>query len=100
MTTPLPVSLTMPTPDEVTWMDGSLCSTVDPNLWTSGRPCDQRVAAHYCHTCEAEPVCLDWALVRKEPRGTWGGQTAAERQRMLHEMEAGPVPAPSDAPKV
>ena len=100
MTLLTPIAMPMPTVDEIAWMGDSICSRVDPELWTSGQPHNQRVAARMCHHCDAEPVCRDWALERHEVYGTWGGMTAAERKRYLREMERGPVPPPSDAAKV
>jgi WhiB family redox-sensing transcriptional regulator len=100
MTMLMPKPLMMPTVDEIAWMDGSLCTRVDPELWTSGRPCDQQVAAGFCHGCEVEPVCRDWALEHHEMRGTWGGMTSAQRKRVLSETDPDPVLPPPDAAKV
>ena len=39
--------------------------------------------------------CLEWALIHREPFGTWGGTTEAERQQLFREERLHRHPARS-----
>lgn len=62
------------------WIERGLCQQVDPDLFTSDRPTDQRRAAAICNgtfegaePCPVRYQCLQWALDTNQPVGVWGG---------------------------
>lgn len=40
-------------------------------------------ARQLCKECPVRAECLRWALDHDEPRGVWGGLTAAERWKLI-----------------
>lgn len=42
-----------------------------------------REAKSFCHACPVMLECLNYALVRHERFGVWGGMTGEERKRAL-----------------
>jgi WhiB family redox-sensing transcriptional regulator len=54
----------------------------------------EQAAKQVCAVCPVRPSCLEEALLKPEEYGVWGGMTADERARALHEtatVQAAPV---------
>lgn len=54
------------------------CAGADRDHWT-GSNTQQRTAAERCLDCPAMQACAAYALTAREPYGTWGGLTPANR---------------------
>jgi len=50
------------------------CRVNDPELWFAESPVDVEFAKALCTACPLAEMCLEGALVRREPWGVWGGQ--------------------------
>ena len=62
------------------------CQTSDGEAWFpephKARDYGMRTAIKLCGTCPVQRECLTYALAADEQFGTWGGLTAAERQKL------------------
>lgn len=90
----VPPSLARTRPD---WHDDPrLPCRTDPEMWYSDIHVEREQAALTCRTaCPRVTECLAGALVRREPFGVWGGQTAAQRRSALVDL-LGEQNAPAD----
>jgi WhiB family redox-sensing transcriptional regulator len=61
------------------WMLRGACTREDPEVFFSDDIADEVQATAICAGCPVMDRCLEWALTRPEPHGTWGGLTSAER---------------------
>jgi WhiB family redox-sensing transcriptional regulator len=66
------------------WMDESLCSQIDPDLFFPEQGESPVEAKKVCRQCPVRAECLQAALDRgPEDFGVWGGTTRDQRRRML-----------------
>lgn len=69
------------------WRTLAACRDTDPDLFfpvgTTGAAVDQIEAARaVCHSCEAQPACLEFALTTNQESGVWGGTSEDERRKL------------------
>ena len=85
--------------DSDDWRELSACRDTDPDLFfpigTTGAAIEQIEAAKaVCRTCEAQPACLEFALMTNQESGVWGGTSEEERRQLrkawqTHQRRAG-----------
>lgn len=90
---------------------GSVPDTLTrPNDWLAVAPCKANPDAMFdttargiesaksiCRGCSIVERCLQWALENREPYGTWGGLSEADRRRILRRRGM-PLPAEEEEP--
>ena len=69
------------------WRHKASCRSVDPDLFfpvgTTGMALDQiEQAKAVCHSCEARPACLEFALSTNQESGVWGATSEDERRKL------------------
>jgi WhiB family redox-sensing transcriptional regulator len=69
------------------WRDVAACRDTDPDLFfpvgTTGPAIEQiENAKAVCRGCEAQAVCLEYALVTNQDSGVWGGTSEEERRQL------------------
>jgi WhiB family redox-sensing transcriptional regulator len=70
-------------PDRPAWMALGKCLGLDPALFYPGPHDDATEAKSVCRTCDVQTACLEFALLRREKHGVWGGESEAGRRRIL-----------------
>lgn len=63
------------------WQIYAACSGKEADLWFSNKDSEIKRAKIICQGCPVRAECLNYALVRKEPFGVWGGLDEKERHR-------------------
>lgn len=90
------------------WMHdpARVCLKADEELFyhPEGERGDVRIrraeaAKAVCRTCPFMDACRQYARDTREPYGTWGGESEAERAKFLSRPEPKPKPKPSKAPE-
>lgn len=66
-------------------LDGAVCGGQDPAPWFPRAGGSADAGKALCRACPARRRCLDWALAKGEPGGTWGGTTPEERTEILRQ---------------
>ena len=61
---------------------GGLCSQTDPDLFHPEKGEPAKPARRTCAGCDVQQECLEYALVKREANGIWGGMTPGERARV------------------
>jgi|HigsolmetaAR206D_1030411.scaffolds.fasta_scaffold16227_2 WhiB family redox-sensing transcriptional regulator len=69
------------------WEESALCRQVDPEMFFPESGEDPVAAKEVCRRCSVRLLCLQTALVRRERFGVWGGLSAVERRRLLHDLD-------------
>lgn len=69
-------------PETPAWMEQSLCSQVDPELWFQEKGGSSRPAINTCRRCPVMQECLEHALDNCEVHGIWGATTPQQRRRL------------------
>lgn len=67
------------------WMEHAACARVPVDLWHP-EPGDVETLARaraVCSACPVRALCGEWAVVRREPHGVWGGLTEPERRTLV-----------------
>ena len=69
------------------WRDRAACRDTDPDLFfpigSTGPAVEQIDAAKaVCQLCEAQPLCLEFALATNQESGVWGGTSEDERRKL------------------
>lgn len=64
------------------WMNWANCLGVDPSLFFPERGASSTKAKAVCRGCTVREDCLNYALVRGEKHGIWGGLSERERRRI------------------
>ena len=64
------------------WKDYSNCLGVDPDLFFPERGASTREAKEVCRGCVVRGDCLEYALLKGEKFGIWGGMSKRERRRI------------------
>ncbi len=63
------------------------CLTEDPELFFPVGSKDPNIAnaLKICGGCDVRQLCLDWAMLKPQQDGIWGGTTPEERIRVRRE---------------
>ena len=64
------------------WQNQANCLGVDPDLFFPERGASTREAKDVCKGCVVRQVCLEFALIKGEKFGIWGGTSERERRRI------------------
>jgi WhiB family redox-sensing transcriptional regulator len=75
-------------PDRPPWQQHARCLGLDPALFYPEPYEDAREAKAVCRECGVRNLCLEWALIRREKHGVWGGESEAGRRRILRRRAA------------
>lgn len=67
------------------WRNGAACQDQNPELFFGGgdgEPALGQVAQaeRVCSQCPVRQACLNWAVVKGEQHGVWGGLSESERR--------------------
>jgi WhiB family redox-sensing transcriptional regulator len=70
-------------PDEDNgWQDRALCAQTDPEAFFPEKGGSTREAKKVCLGCDVRAECLEYALMKDERFGIWGGLSERERRRL------------------
>ncbi len=64
------------------WQALANCLGVDPDLFFPERGASTREAKEVCRACVVREECLEYAIVKGEKFGIWGGMSERERRRV------------------
>lgn len=78
----------------VVWMDAAVCAQVDTEVFFPEKGGSTKEAKSICRLCPVAAECLDFALVRRERFGVWGG--LSERNRRPHLEDLGELDDTND----
>ena len=67
---------------EEQWQDRALCAQTDPEAFFPEKGGSTREAKRICQGCEVKSECLEYALLKDERFGIWGGLSERERRRL------------------
>ena len=75
------------------WRDLAQCRDTDPDLFfpvgTTGPAIEQiENAKAVCRECEAQSLCLEYALSTNQDSGVWGGTSEEERRQLRKQWVA------------
>lgn len=69
------------------WRLDALCAQIDADIFHSDDLAEMNEAKRICQRCPVIDACRDHALTAPEREGVWGGMTARQRRRYLHEKK-------------
>ena len=70
-------------PDEDNgWHERALCAETDPEAFFPEKGGSSREAKNVCLGCDVRAECLEYALMKDERFGIWGGLSERERRRL------------------
>jgi WhiB family transcriptional regulator, redox-sensing transcriptional regulator len=78
------------------WMRGGLCAQTDPELFFPDQSDPALPAKRICSGCPEREGCRDYAVVRPELVGIWGGTSERERRKLRRQAAGAGVPATVD----
>lgn len=69
------------------WRDHAACRDTDPDLFfpvgTTGPAIEQIESAKaVCRGCDAQTLCLEFAMATNQDSGIWGGTSEDERRKL------------------
>jgi len=67
------------------WRDKAACHGLDPQTFYPETDEEAEEAKAVCGVCPVQALCLEYALVRREKEGVWGGCTERERRRIIRQ---------------
>ncbi len=67
------------------WRDKAACHGLDPQTFYPETDEEAEEAKAVCGVCPVQTLCLEYALVRREKEGVWGGCTERERRRIIRQ---------------
>ena len=75
------------------WRREAECRDTDPDLFfpvgTTGPAIEQiENAKAVCRECEAQTLCLEYALATNQDSGVWGGTSEEERRKLRRQYVA------------
>jgi WhiB family redox-sensing transcriptional regulator len=81
---PLTFPLTVVSDDEgaLGWQERALCAQTDPEAFFPEKGGSTREAKRVCTSCDVRGECLEYALVKDERFGIWGGLSERERRKL------------------
>jgi WhiB family redox-sensing transcriptional regulator len=68
--------------DRFSWQERANCRGADQDLFFPKRGASTRKARAMCAACEVKAECLEFALIRGERFGIWGGLSERERRKI------------------
>ena len=73
--------------DTADWRELAACRDTDPDLFfpvgTTGPAIEQiENAKAVCRQCDAQSLCLEFALATNQDSGIWGGTTEEDRRKL------------------
>lgn len=86
--------------DMPAWFTDAACVGTDPEAFFPEKGQPSNAARRVCAGCEIRVACGEYAIVRPELTGLWGGMGERERQAIRRQRDidaaaaAGPAPAP------
>lgn len=66
----------------LSWQQHALCAQTDPEAFFPEKGGSTREAKAVCSACEVRAECLEYALIKDERFGIWGGMSERERRRL------------------
>ena len=66
----------------LSWQEQALCAQTDPEAFFPEKGGSTREAKRICVGCEVKGDCLEYALMKDERFGIWGGLSERERRRL------------------
>ena len=85
ITTRTAVEDDMEVPGELEWQERALCAQTDPEAFFPEKGGSTREAKKVCLGCDVRAECLEYALMKDERFGIWGGLSERERRRLKRE---------------
>ena len=75
------------------WRRTAACRDTDPDLFfpvgTTGPAIEQiENAKAVCRSCDAQALCLEYALATNQDSGIWGGTSEEERRKLRKQYAA------------
>ena len=75
------------------WRRTAACRDTDPDLFfpvgTTGPAIEQiENAKAVCQACDAQGLCLEYALATNQDSGIWGGTSEEERRKLRKQYQA------------
>jgi len=75
------------------WRRTAACRDTDPDLFfpvgTTGPAIEQIESAKaVCRACDAQDLCLEYALATNQDSGIWGGTSEDERRQLRKQYQA------------
>ena len=75
------------------WRRNAACRDTDPDLFfpigTTGPAIEQIESAKaVCRSCDAQTLCLEYALATNQDSGIWGGTSEDERRKLRKQYNA------------
>lgn len=65
------------------WVQFGLCAQTDPGAFFPEKGESTGLAKRVCAGCPVRSECLEYALVRRERFGVWGGLSERERRPLV-----------------
>jgi WhiB family redox-sensing transcriptional regulator len=69
----------------LSWRTKASCLGLEPQTFFPENDEDAGPAKAVCGACPVQEACLEYALVRREKEGVWGGCTERERRRIIRQ---------------
>jgi WhiB family redox-sensing transcriptional regulator len=70
------------------WMADAICAQTDPDAFFPEKGGSTAEAKRVCFSCPVSEVCLEWALVKGERFGIYGGKSERERRAITKQRKA------------
>ncbi len=74
--------------EPVGWREYASCLGANKDLFFPDRGASTRVAKQICAGCQVRIECLEYAVVRGEKFGIWGGLSERERRKIRRQRAA------------
>lgn len=72
-------------PMNLSWRSKAACLGLEPLIFFPETEEEAESAKVVCAECPVQEACLEYALVRREKEGVWGGCTERERRRIIRQ---------------
>lgn len=70
------------------WMADAICAQTDPDAFFPEKGGSTAEAKRICFSCPVSDTCLEWALVKGERFGIYGGKSERERRAITKQRKA------------
>lgn len=70
------------------WMVDAICAQTDPDSFFPEKGGSTAEAKRVCFSCSVSEICLEWALVKGERFGIYGGKSERERRAITKQRKA------------
>lgn len=77
--------------DDDSWHASAACLGVDPDLFFPERGANNSQAKRTCFACPVQLQCLEYAIVRGEKHGIWGGLSERDRRKLRNRIAKAPA---------